>query len=80
MKYLWQEDGSVLGCMDVWWDAEFLERQVNAHMAMLAGEAAPAKVLPEHEWKCGYCMFFHACGGPLRCTKENPPPGAPVSG
>ncbi|KAK9909719.1 hypothetical protein WJX75_006580 [Coccomyxa subellipsoidea] len=27
VKYLWQEDGSVLGCMDVWWDAEFLERQ-----------------------------------------------------
>ena len=68
---MWQDDGSLLGCMNVWWDSDFMQRQIRAHLAMLCGITAPEKVLPEHEWKCSYCMFYHACGGPSQAAEKH---------
>lgn len=71
VRYLWQEDGSLLGTISVWWDPDIMQRQVSAHLAMLCGVTSPEKVLPEQDWKCSYCMFYHACGGPSP-TAEKP--------
>lgn len=71
VRYLWQEDKSLLGTMSVWWDPDFMQRQISAHLAMLCGVMAPRKVLLEHDWKCSYCMFYHACGGPSRAADKH---------
>ena len=44
-----------------------MQQQLSAHLSMLTGQSPPGKVPVCEDWKCTYCIFYHACGGP---TKE----------
>jgi len=66
VRYLYQADRSLIGCMPVWHDAAYMEQQLRAQFGMLLGETPPAKVAVCDDWKCTYCVFYHACGGPQR--------------
>jgi hypothetical protein len=67
VKYLQQEDGQLLGSFDAWWDPDFTQRRVAAHLGFFTGKNPPAKVAKQDDWKCTYCKFYHACGGPYLC-------------
>ena len=63
---MYQADRSVIGSMPVWHDQVFMQQQLSAHLSMLLGQTSPEKVPVCEDWKCTYCIFYHACGGPMR--------------
>lgn len=63
---MYQADRSVIGSMPVWHDQMFMQQQLSAHLRMLLGHTSPQKVPVCEDWKCIYCIFYHACGGPMK--------------
>lgn len=66
VRYLYQADRSLIGAMPVWHDDVYMQQQLTAHLSMLLGETPPEKVAACDDWKCTYCVFYHACGGPVQ--------------
>ena len=66
VRYMYQADRSVIGSMPVWHDQTVLQQQLSTQISMLLGRAPPEKVPIWEDWKCAYCIFYHACGGPMK--------------
>ena len=66
VRYMYQVDRSVIGSLPVWHDQVFMQHQLSAHLSMLLGQTSPEKVPVCEDWKCTYCIFYHACGGPMK--------------
>lgn len=66
VRYMYQADRSVIGSMPVWHDHVHLQQQLSTQLDMLLGRVAPGKVPLCEDWKCTYCIFYHACGGPMK--------------
>ena len=64
VRYMYQRDSSLLGTTPVWHDDAYLQHCLELHFSMLLGDKAPEKVEICDDWKCSYCIFYHACGGP----------------
>ena len=66
VSYIYQADRSVIGTMPVWHDDAYMQELLAAQLSIFVGEKAPEKVPVADDWKCSYCLFLHACGGPPR--------------
>ena len=63
---MYQADRSVIGSLPVWQNETSMQQQLSAHLSVLIGQSPPEKVPVCEDWKCTYCIFYHACGGPMQ--------------